>query len=392
MPLTGIRVVDLTRIVSGPFCTMLLGDMGADVVKIEKPGEGDPVRRQGACRDGFSWYFAGHNRNKRSLSLDLYSEEGKEVLRRLIAHSDVLVENFRPGTLEKMGFGKAALEALNPDLIVCGINGFGGTGPYVDRPAFDFIAQAMSGFMSVNGPPDGGPMRVAPPLSDVLAGLYAAFGVVCALHHRQNGGGGQYVEAAMVNSLMSVLSFVAAQALETGRMPEKTGNDHPVVAPYGVFQAADGSIAVAPSHDRIYARFIDAIGLGELKDDERFNTNDKRFSRRPEIKALIQEKIAARSVADWVETLNKAGVPCSGIPDLVDVFEDPQTRAQEMVIEVDHPGHGMIKEIGFPVRFDRTPCRVRRPAPELGQHTEEVLREIGYADADIAHLRKSNIT
>ena len=158
------------------------------------------------------------------------------------------------------------------------------------------------------------------------------------------------------------------------------------------FQAADGSIAVAPSHDRIYARFIDAIGLGELKDDERFNTNDKRFSRRPEIKALIQEKIAARSVADWVETLNKAGVPCSGIPDLVDVFEDPQTRAQEMVIEVDHPGHGMIKEIGFPVRFDRTPCRVRRPAPELGQHTEEVLREIGYADADIAHLKKSNIT
>ena len=391
MPLSGIRIVDLTRIVSGPFCTMLLGDMGADVVKIEKPGEGDPVREQGAIREGISWYFAGHNRNKRSITVDLYSDAGKRILARLIERSDVLVENYRPGTLDRMGFDEERLRELNPELIVGSINGFGSKGPYIGRPAFDFIAQAMSGYMSINGFPDGPPMRVAPPLSDLVAGLYAAFGIVCALNNRHAGGGGQHVESAMVNGLMSLLSFVGAKALETETTPERTGNDHSVVSPYGVFQASDRPIAIAPSHERIYERFIGAIGLEHLKNDSRFDTNAKRVAARAEINAIVQEQIATRTAAEWIDIINAAGVPCSGIPDLGDVFADPQTAAQEMVIEVEHPGHGIVREIGFPVKLSRTPCRVRHPAPELGEQTREVLRELGYDDQVLDQLAEAGV-
>lgn len=391
MPLSGVKVVDLTRVVSGPFCTMLLGDMGADVIKIEKPGDGDPVREQGAIRNGFSWYFAAHNRNKRSLSLDLYKDEGKMILARLLEDADILVENYRPGTLERMGFDAARLKALNPNLVVCSINGFGGTGPYVGRPAFDFIAQAMSGFMSVNGFPDGPPMRVAPPLSDLVAGLYAAFGAVCALNHRRNGGGGQRVEAAMVNSLMSLLSFVGAQCLASGETPRRVGNNHAVVAPYGVFQAADGPIAVTPSHDRIFERFIAAIGLENLKDDPEFDTNAKRLANREKINAIVDAKIATRPAAEWIERLNAAGVPCGPIPTLAEAFADPQTQAQEMVIAVDHPGHGEVRMTGFPVKFSETPCRIRHPAPELGADTDDVLGELGYDPATIAGMRERGI-
>lgn len=392
-PLDGVRVVDLTRILAGPFCSMLLADMGADVIKIEAPG-GDPVREQGAIRDGLSWYFATFNRNKRSMRLDLRSEAGRAILAELIERSDVLVENYRPGTLERMGFDRARLEALNPRLVVTSINGFGSSGPYVDRPAFDFIAQAMSGFMSVNGAAGEPPMRAALPISDLIAGLYAAFGTLASLYARDGRGrpeAAQRVETSLVNGLVSFLAYLGAGQLATGEAPERTGNDHPIVYPYGLFRAADGELAVAPSNDRVVRRFLSAIGLEQLLDEERFATNGARLRHRAELGALIDARIGERPQAEWIELLNRAGVPAGKVMSLAEVFEDPQIRAQEMVLEVPHPGRGKVRMTGFPVKLDRTPCALRLPTPELGEHGDAVLAELGYDAAAIARLRDRGV-
>jgi len=372
-PLSGIRVVDLTRVLSGPFCTMLLGDMGAEVIKIEPPDRGDPVREQGGIRDGLSWYFASFNRNKKSVELDLYTDEGKALLAELIRTADVLVENFRPGVLAKMGFGPEELERLNPRLVVAGINGYGSTGPYAERPAFDFITQAMSGFMSVNGAEDQPPLRSGQPITDLIAGLYGAFGVVSALRARDLNGRGQHVESTLMNGVLSFMAYLASEHLLTGELPRRTGNDHPLVAPYGLFRASDGEVAVAASNDVVVRRFLRAVGLEHLLDDARFDTNPKRFARRAEIKVMIDARMAAATQAEWIERLNAAGVPSGKVQNLAEVFADPQVAAQEMVIEVDHPGHGAVRMLGFPVKLSETPCNVRLPAPQLGQHNEEIL-------------------
>lgn len=372
-PLDGIRVVDLTRILSGPFCTMLLGDMGAEVIKIEPPGLGDPVREQGGMKDGLSWYFASFNRNKKSVELDLYSQDGKELLARLIETADVLVENFRPGVLAKMGFDRATLDRLNPRLITCSVNGYGGTGPYADRPAFDFIAQAMSGFMSVNGRADQDPLRSGQPITDLVAGLYAAFGVVNALRARDLNGTGQHVESAMLNGILSFMAYLASEHLLTGAVPPRTGNDHPLVAPYGLFKARDGEVAVAASNEMVLRRFLRTVGLEELLDDPRFDHNDKRTARRDELNGLIDARMQTDSQAAWIDRLNAAGVPSGKVQNLAEVFADPQVQAQEMVVEVPHPGHGTVRMLGFPVKMSDTPCAARLPAPRLGEHTEEIL-------------------
>lgn len=394
MALSGIRVVDLTRILAGPFCSMLLADMGADVIKIESPGGGDPVRAQGVVRDGMSWYFAQFNRNKRSIVLDLRSDEGKKVLADLIAGADVLVENYRPGVLAAMGFGPERLKALNPDLIVTSVNGFGSTGPYADRPAFDFIAQAMSGFMSVNGFADDPPLRCGPPLSDLVAGLYAAFGTAAALVARgrlPEGQRGQSVEASLNNGLISMMAYLSAEALATGQPPQRTGNDHPIVAPYGLFEAADGEIAVSASHDGIVSRFLKVLELEELLEQPQFASNDARMRNREEINRLVNERIRQDSVENWIRRLNDAGVPCGRVQTLPEVFNDPQVLAQDMVLEVDHPGHGLVKMTGFPVKLSETPCRLRHPTPDLGANTDDVLGELGYDDARIAALRRDGV-
>jgi CoA:oxalate CoA-transferase len=393
MPLSGIRVVDLTRILAGPFCTQLLADLGAEVIKVEAPGQGDPVRGQGAMRDGLSWYFAQFNRNKRSITLDLYKDDGKAVLADLISRADVLVENYRPGVLEKMGFSQARLGELNPDLMVASVNGFGSTGPYVDRPAFDFIAQAMSGFMSTSGEPDGEPMRAGPPISDLIAGLYAALGTVSALLARERGTskGGQRLEASLVNGLITMLAYASASYLATGELPERTGNDHPVVYPYGLFHASDGEIAVAASTEVMVRRFLGALELSELLDEPDFATNQARMKNRERLKGLINEKTRARNVEAWIEALNKAGVPCGRVMNLAEVFSDPQVIAQEMVLDVEHPGHGPMRITGFPIKLSRTPARLRRPSPQLGQHTDEVLRDLGFSPERIAALRGQGV-
>jgi crotonobetainyl-CoA:carnitine CoA-transferase CaiB-like acyl-CoA transferase len=390
MPLSGLRVLDLTRVLSGPFCTALLGDLGADVIKVEAP-EGDQVRRAGAIRDGLSWYFANFNRNKRSARIDLRKPEGREVLGRLIARSDVLVENFRPGVLARMGFDPARLRALQPRLVSCSINGFGSTGPYRDRPAFDFIAQALSGFMSVNGRPEDPPLRSGIPISDLIAGLYAALAIVAAVQRARQTGEGQRAEVSLTNGLVSFLAYIATEYLATGEAPPRAGNDHPIAAPYGLFPTRDGQLALAPADDTFFHRLADALGMPALKTDALYATQTARVANRARINAIVGGALAMQDTAHWVEVLNASGVPCGPVHSVAQVFSDPQVLVQEMVQEVPHPAHGLVRMLGFPMKLSDTPCRVRRPAPGLGEHSEEVLAELGYDAGARAALRESGV-
>ena len=390
MPLTGLRVLDLTRVLSGPFCTALLGDLGAEVLKVEAP-EGDSVRGQGAMKDGVSLYFAQFNRNKRSIRLDLRKPEGRDILARLIARSDVLVENFRPGVLARMGFTEARLKELRPSLVTCAINGFGSTGPYRDRPAFDFIAQAMSGFMAVNGGPDDPPMRSGLPISDLVAGLYAALAITAAVTHARATGQGQQAEVSLTNGLVSLLAYIATNTFATGAPPPRSGNDHPIAAPYGLFPTRDGQIALAPPDDAFFGRLADALGMPGLKDDPLYRTQTARVANRARINAIVGGALAAHPTGHWVETLNKAGVPCGPVLGVAEVFQDPQILAQEMVMDVPHPGLGLVRMLGFPMKLSATPCQVRRTAPALGEHGEEVLVELGYPEAERAALRGAGV-
>jgi crotonobetainyl-CoA:carnitine CoA-transferase CaiB-like acyl-CoA transferase len=385
MHLQGIRVIDLTRILSGPFCSLLLADMGAEVLKVEPPG-GDPLRGQGAIVEGLSWYFAAFNRNKRSVVLNLRSAAGKEALHRLIATADVVVDNFRPGVMADLGLDESQLSALRPGIIHTSVTGFGERGPYADRPSFDFIAQAMSGFMSCNGTPETAPMRTGAPISDLVAGLYAALGTVAALYRRAQTGQGERVSVAMVDGLLSLGAFLTTNFFATGQPPVPTGNDHALVAPYGLFTAQDGEIAIAPSNDGVYAKLLSALDLEALSQHPDFRTNDLRVQHRAAINALINARIKQAPKAYRIDKLNAAGVPCGVVMNLAEVCADPQIMSQEMVLTIPHPGHGTVKMTGFPIKFREAPCTVRYPTPELGADTASVLRALGYNDSELAAL------
>jgi CoA:oxalate CoA-transferase len=389
VPLSGIRVVDLTRILAGPFCTMLLADMGADIIKIETPGQGDPLRGQGVVRDGLSWYFAAFNRNKRSVTLNLRADGGRTALSRLIERADVLVENYRPGVLAAMGFDETRLRALNPSLVTCSLSGFGGSGPYRDRPSFDFIAQAMSGFMSVTGTADGPPLRAGPPIADLVAGLQGALGICAALLRRARTGAGDRVGASLNNGMISLLGFLAANYLATGEEPGRSGNDHAIVCPYGMFRTADGEVALAPSQEQSYQRLVDALAMPELRTDPRFATNDLRVQHRAAMNAAIEARLLTDTTAHWIELLNAAGVPCGRVMGLGEVFTDPQVVDQDMVVTQHHPGHGDVRMLGFPIKFADASCQLRRPAPELGADTDAVLAELGYSTEEVVELRRA---
>ena len=375
-PLTGFRIVDLTRVLSGPFCTQILGDLGADVIKVEAP-DGDSVRTQGAQVEGMSWYFAGFNRNKRSIVLDLKSADGKAALEALVRGADALVENFRPGVLARLGFSEARLQELRPGLVTASISGFGADGPYKDRPAFDFIAQAMSGFMSTNGRADDPPLRTGPPISDLVAGIYCALGVTAALLGRERNGGHEHVDVSMTNGMVSLLAYLASHYFATGEIPARSGNDHPIAAPYGLFRTQTEAIAVAPNDDVFFGRLMDTLGLSHMKSNPAFASNALRVKNRAELNAAVEAVLATAPAEHWIERINAGGIPCGPVHTLASVFEDPQIKSQEMALDVPHPGHGMVRVLGFPMKFAEAPCEVRLPAPDLGQHTDEVLREVG---------------
>ena len=389
MPLTGIKVLDLTRVVSGPFCTMLLADFGADVIKVESR-DGDPSRITGIMGEGENPYFVNLNRNKRSITIDLKTEKGKEIARRLAKWADVLVENFRPGVMERLGLGYEDLKKINPGLIYAAISGFGKTGPYKGRPAFDFIAQAMSGFMSLNGSADMEPMRVGIPISDTIAGLYAAFGILAALRDRELTGLGYEVQSAMVDGLISMFTFASGAFFATGELPPRNGNDHMVVSPYGLYNASDGPIAIAPSTEKTWLSLCKVLDLEYLLTDSRFDTNEKRRDNRAEINRIVGDRIQTRSRAEWIELLNNEGVPCGPIYNLKEAFSDPQVLHQEMVLESTQPS-GKIKMPGFPVKIYGAPAKLRRPSPQAGEHTIEVLKELSYSDEEISLIQKDNI-
>ena len=389
--LAGIRVIDLTRVISGPFCTQILGDHGAEVIKVESPGRGDVVRDQGNMVNGFSWYFAQFNRNKRSMTLDLRQEAGKAVLHRLLEEADVLVENFRPGVLAKMGLDDETLRAQYPRLVVGRINGFGSTGPYRDRPAYDFIAQAMSGFMGVNGPADGEPMRAAPPISDMVASQNLAFGICAALVRRERSGQGDIVETALTNGLIGMMGYLAAEFFATDRVPARTGNDHPMLYPYGLFRASDGEVAIAPSNDTMVERLLKALGMLHLLDDERFADNARRMANREALRECLTAVTETRSVEAWIDHLNRAGVPCGRVHDLRETFADPQVQAQQMRLELDQGELGRIPVTGFPVKMHEAPAAVHHPVPRLGEHTREVLAELGLDDEELKALEARGV-
>lgn len=381
LPLENIRVVDLTQVMAGPFCTLLLGDMGADVIKVEPPEGGDLSRSMGgadlAMKGEDNAPFLALNRNKRSVALDLRSEGGREAFLALVATADVLVENFRPGVTARLGVDWDTLSALNPRLVYASISGFGQTGPYADRPGFDLIAQAMSGVMSVTGEEGGEPTKCGLPISDLSAGMYAAAGVLAALLARERTGRGQYLETSLFEAALGLSVWESTEYWATGRTPRALGSAHRLNAPYQAFRTGDGHIVLAALTPGQWRNLCGAVGLPELGDDPRFATNGDRMAHREELALELEAALSVDSTASWVERLLAAGVPAGPLMDYSQVFDDPHTRAREMVETVNHPVEGAIRTLGFPLKMRGTPLEVRRPPPLLGEHTDEVLRELG---------------
>lgn len=391
-PFEGIRVVDLSRALAGPYCTMMLGDMGADIIKVEAPGVGDDSRQWGPpFEGGESSYFIGTNRNKRDITLNLKAPEGLALLWELIAGADVLVENFRPGTLERLGVSYEAASARYPRLIYCGISGFGRSGPEAHKPAYDIILQGMSGLMSVTGEPDGDPMRTGPAISDVLAGMFAAWGIAAALFARERTGRGQRVETTMLGADLAAMANIVSRYFATGVSPKRVGNSHAQIAPYDAIRASDGFVLVAPANDELWRRFCAALSLEALLGDERFATNRQRVEQRPALLRAINERTSQLARAEILDRLEAAGVPCGPIRELDEVYRSEQAEHMGLAPSIAHPTAGTVRTTAIPVTLSETPGAIRRAPPLQGQHTDEILAGLGRTPDEIARLRAAGV-
>ena len=384
-PLAGLKVVDLTHVMAGPTCTLMLADMGADVIKIEKTPHGDDTRHSVPPKIGDeAASFLMMNRNKRGIVLDLKTKGGAEILRRLIGRADVLVENFGPGVMDRLGFGYEALHKAYPTLIYCSLSGFGRTGPYKHRRGFDLVAQAMSGIMSFTGEgPDGPPVKCGAPLSDITAGVIAAMGVLAAYAHRLKTGEGQWVETSLYEAALVQTYWQSAIALATGVAPRAMGSAHPLNAPYQAFQTSDGWIVVGGANQKNWLRMLEALGTPEMASDPRFFSGADRMAHLKELEAELNSHFRTKPAEYWLEMLEERGVPCGPVHDMLQALADPQTIAREMVVDVEHATLGMVKTLGLPVKFSATPGKVRTGAPLYGEHTRAVLREYDFNDEEI---------
>ncbi|HSH05075.1 MAG TPA: CoA transferase [Anaerolineae bacterium] len=392
LALEGIRVIDLSRVLAGPYCTMMLADYGAEVIKVEQPGVGDGTRQWGPPWLGEqSAYFLTVNRNKRSMTLNLKSEAGREILHRLLAEADVLIENFKVGTMEKMGLGYEQIKEQYPGLIYCSISGYGQSGPYRERPGYDFMIQAEGGIMSITGPAAGEPHKVGVAVVDITTGLFAANGILTALHHRNETGRGQYIDVALFDTQLAWLANVAQNYLVTGEAPERYGNAHPNIVPYESFATADGTIAIAIGSDRQYQRFCEASGRPDLWEETAYQTNEGRVKGRERLIPALQELFRERTTAVWLELMTASGIPAAPINDIPTALNHPQAVAREMVQTVVDPVVGEMKLLGPVAKLTETPASIRQAPPLLGADTDEILGMLGYGGEVIAGWRAEGV-
>ena len=393
-PLDGIRVLDLTRVLAGPYCTMFLGDLGAEVVKVEQPGVGDDTRGWGPpFVGGESAYFLCVNRNKKSVTIDLKSKEGVALLRQLAERADVLIENFRPGTMERLGLGEKDLRAANPRLIYASLSGFGADGPMSDAPGYDLIVQAWGGLMSITGSADGEPSKVGVAIIDLVAGLMLGKSIAAALFAREKLGVGQKIDTSLLEAEVACLINVGSNYLVEGNTPRRWGNAHPSIVPYQSFKTADGYLVIGVASEGIWRRFCQTIGRTEWADDSRFDKNSNRVENRSLLIDLLGEIFLSRSTDEWLKLLNSAEVPCAPVQTVDQVFKASQVLHREMLVQVEHPTAGTVRMAGIPVKFSATPASVRLPPPLLGQHTEEVLESwLGMHDKEVSELKRKTVT
>ena len=398
--LKNIRIVDITRAMAGPYCTMMLGDFGADVIKIERPGSGDESRGWGppfvgdayGPYPGESAYFLSANRNKRSLTINLKDPAGQEIIHRLVNESDVFIENFRTGVLDGMGLGYEQLAAENPGLIYCSISGYGRTGPYAERPGYDAIVQAEGGMMSITGPKEGPPSRVGIPIIDITSGMFAASAILAALYDRNVSGEGQWVDISLLDTQAALLTNVASNYLVAGAPPERQGNAHPSIDPYEPVQARDKGFLLGAANQRQWERLCDLIEKPELKQDPRFLKNGDRVKNRDELIAALNDIFQARDALDWLEDISQAGLPCGPINSVSEVFNHPQSESRGFVLKTEHATAGEVPLTGFPYKLSRTPAEVHHPPPALGEHNHEILADLlGFSSQQIAAFEESGV-